>query len=158
MKKYISVGHAPLLVGIAGCGKTQISKGLCEDLAQNPEAYNFQIINFNFYTDSELLQSIMEQGLEKRAGKTFAPPGKGKLIYFIDDLNMPKLDAYDTQTSIALVRQHMDYTHVYDRQKMTLKDIINTQYLACMNPTAGSFYVNLRLQRHFWLCAIPFPE
>jgi len=41
---------------------------------------------------------------------------------------------------------------------MIKKDIVNTMYLACMNPTAGSFFVNLRLQRHFWLCAIPFPE
>lgn len=70
---------------------------------------------------------------------------------------MPKRDPYDTQNSIALLRQHADYKHVYDRQKMTIKDIINTQYLACMNPTAGSFFVNLRFQRHFWLCAIPFP-
>ena len=27
-----------------------------------------------------------------------------------------------------------------------------------MNPTAGSFFVNPRLQRHFWVLAIPFPE
>ena len=100
----------------------------------------------------------MEQNLEKRAGKTFSPPGKAKLIYFIDDLNMPKLDDYNTQTSIALLRQHSDYVHWYDRTKMQLKDIINTQKFACMNPTAGSFYVNPRLQRHFWMLAIPFPE
>lgn len=105
-----------------------------------------------------LLQNILEQNLEKRAGKTFAPPGKAKLIYFIDDLNMPKLDPYNTQTAIALLRQHEDYGHWYDRTKMQLKDIINTQKFACMNPTAGSFYVNPRLQRHFWMLAIPFPE
>jgi len=27
-----------------------------------------------------------------------------------------------------------------------------------MNPTAGSFVVNPRLQRHFFLCAIQFPD
>mmetsp|Transcript_91601 Transcript_91601/g.126301 ORF Transcript_91601/g.126301 Transcript_91601/m.126301 type:complete len:555 (-) Transcript_91601:1908-3572(-) len=27
-----------------------------------------------------------------------------------------------------------------------------------MNPTAGSFFVNPRLQRHFWLLAVQFPE
>jgi dynein heavy chain, axonemal len=27
-----------------------------------------------------------------------------------------------------------------------------------MNPTAGSFQINPRLQRHFWTLAIPFPE
>ena len=45
----------------------------------------------------------MEQMLEKKAGKTFAPKGKAKLIYFVDDLNMSKLGEYDTQTAIALM-------------------------------------------------------
>lgn len=27
-----------------------------------------------------------------------------------------------------------------------------------MNPSAGSFQINPRLQRHFWTLAIPFPE
>lgn len=30
--------------------------------------------------------------------------------------------------------------------------------MAAMNPTAGSFVVNLRLQRHFWNLNVPFPE
>lgn len=34
----------------------------------------------------------------------------------------------------------------YDRQKLTLKEIHNTQYVSCMNPTAGSFSINPRLQ------------
>jgi dynein heavy chain len=47
---------------------------------------------------------IMEQTLEKKAGKTFAPIGKFKLLYFVDDMNMPARDAYDTQSAIALLR------------------------------------------------------
>jgi dynein heavy chain len=62
------------------------------------------VVNFNYYTDSMLLQTILEQPLEKKAGRTYAPIGKYKLIYFIDDLNMPALDPYMTQTSISLVR------------------------------------------------------
>ena len=38
------------------------------------------------------------------------------------------------------------------------QDIGSTQYLCCMNPTAGSFNVNPRLQRHFWTCSVQFPE
>jgi dynein heavy chain len=34
--------------------------------------------------------------LEKKAGKTFAPLGKYKLLQFIDDLNMPQQDPYET--------------------------------------------------------------
>lgn len=45
----------------------------------------------------------------------------------------------------------------YDRQKLTLKDITNVQYVACMNPTAGSFTINSRLQRHFSVFAVSFP-
>jgi len=68
------------------------------------------------------------------------------------------LDPYNTQTAIALLRQHRDYEHWFDRSKLTLKDIKNTQYVACMNPSAGSFQINPRLQRHFWTLAVPFPE
>jgi len=100
----------------------------------------------------------MEQSLEKKAGKTFAPIGKFKLIYFVDDMNMPARDPYDTQNAIALLRQHRDYEHWYDKGKLTLKDIKSTQLVAAMNPTAGSFMVNPRLQRHFWLLAVGFPE
>jgi dynein heavy chain len=39
---------------------------------------------------------IMEQFLEKKAGTTFAPIGKFKMLYFVDDMNMPERDPYDT--------------------------------------------------------------
>lgn len=37
----------------------------------------------------------------------------------------------------------------YDRNKLSLKEITNVQYITCMNPTAGSFTINPRLQ--VWL-------
>ena len=96
--------------------------------------------------------------MRKIAGRQYGPPGKQKLIYFIDDLNMPQLDLYDTQNAISLLRQHADYEHWYDISKLSLKDIINTQTYASMNPSAGSFSVNPRYQRHFWTITIPFPD
>ena len=38
-----------------------------------------------------------------------------------------------------------------------LKEIHNTQYVSSMNPTAGSFTINSRLQRHFCVFALSFP-
>lgn len=32
-----------------------------------------------------------------------------RLVYFIDDMNMPFVDKYDTQSAIELVRQMVDY-------------------------------------------------
>jgi len=126
MKQFIQINWCPQLVGLAGCGKTQIIKGLLNELVGASDEYMQQIINFNFYTDANLLQMIMEQLLEKKAGKTFAPLGKYKLLYFVDDMNMPARDPYDTQNAIALLRQHRDYEHWYDKGKLTLKDIKST--------------------------------
>jgi ATP-dependent Clp protease ATP-binding subunit ClpA len=55
MRKYLSVNYSPLLVGNAGCGKTQIIKGLLNEMTSTADDYLQQIINFNFYTDSTLL-------------------------------------------------------------------------------------------------------
>lgn len=59
---------------------------------------------------------VLEKPLEKRAGRNFAPPGTKKLIYFVDDLNMPEVDAYGTVQPHTLIRQHLDYSHWYDTQ------------------------------------------
>jgi dynein heavy chain len=71
---------------------------------------------------------------------------------------MPARDKFDTQSAIALLRQHRDYEHWYDKAKLQLLQIFNTQLVSAMNPTAGSFIVNPRLQRHFWLLAVGMPE
>lgn len=67
------------------------------------------------------------------------------------------MDQYFTVQPHTLVRQHLDYSHWYDRTKLSLKEIHNTQYVSCMNPTAGSFTINTRLQRHFSVFALSFP-
>lgn len=151
-----------LFMGVAGCGKTQLINGLLRELrGQRPEDYYACKINFNYYTYATSLQNTMEAELIKQ-GTRYGPKkgSKIKLIYFIDDLNMPMLDNYNTQTAIAFLRQHIDYQHWYDISKPipVLKKIINTQVLAAMNPTAGSFHVNPRYMRHFWTVAVNVPE
>jgi dynein heavy chain len=100
---------------------------------------------------------VLESPLEKKAGVNYGPPGTKQLIYFVDDLNMPKLDPYETAMPISLIRQHLGWGHWFDRNKLTQKNIQNTQYIACMNPTAGSFIINPRLQRLFMTLAVDFP-
>ncbi|KAI8120795.1 ciliary, Dynein beta chain [Lucilia cuprina] len=146
--------HPVMLVGTAGCGKTVLVNEKLQSLSEN---YAVTTIPFNYYTTSEMLQKILEKPLEKKAGRNYGPPGNKTLIYFIDDMNMPEVDCYGTVQPHTLMRQHLDYGHWYDRNKLTLKDIHNCQYVACMNPTAGSFTINPRLQRHFCVLAVSFP-
>ena len=143
-----------MLIGIAGCGKTLI---INEKLFQLDENFAIANVPFNFYYSSEMTQKILEKPLEKKAGKNYGPPGGKKLIYFLDDLNMPEVDEYGTVGPHTIIRQHMDYSHWYCRSKLTLKEIHNTQYVACMNPTGGSFTINPRLQRHFATFSVVFP-
>lgn len=58
-----------------------------------------------------VLQSSMTASLQKKSGSNYGPPGSSKMVFFVDDLNLPALDAYNTQSAIALIRQHIDYGH-----------------------------------------------
>uniref|UniRef100_A0A3B4DVC9 Dynein, axonemal, heavy polypeptide 9 like n=1 Tax=Pygocentrus nattereri TaxID=42514 RepID=A0A3B4DVC9_PYGNA len=147
-------GKPVMLVGNAGVGKTIL---VWDTISKRKEEYMVAKVPFNYYTTSAMLQRVLEKSLEKKAGRNFAPPGTKKLIYFVDDLNMPEVDVYGTVQPHTLIRQHLDYSHWYDRQRLVLKEIHNCQYITCMNPTAGSFSVNPRLQRHFSVFAVHFP-
>uniref|UniRef100_A0A671Z165 Dynein axonemal heavy chain 11 n=1 Tax=Sparus aurata TaxID=8175 RepID=A0A671Z165_SPAAU len=148
-------GKPIMLVGNAGVGKTIL---VTDKVAKLKEDYMVAKVPFNYYTTSAMLQRVLEKPLEKKAGRKFAPPTAKRLIYFIDDLNMPEVDVYGTVQPHTLIRQHLDYNHWYDRQRLVLKEIHNCQYITCMNPTAGSFSINPRLQRHFSVFAVHFPS
>uniref|UniRef100_H2ZKB3 AAA+ ATPase domain-containing protein n=1 Tax=Ciona savignyi TaxID=51511 RepID=H2ZKB3_CIOSA len=154
MDLLMEIRRPVMLVGNAGAGKTVLVQ---DKLAALPDDFMVTNVPFNFYTTSMMLQGVLEKPLEKKAGRNFGPPGSKRLVYFIDDMNMPEVDAYGTVQPHTLIRQHMDYSHWYDRTKLILKDINNVQYVACMNPTAGSFTINPRLQRHFSVFAVSFP-
>lgn len=156
MQILVGMRRPVMLAGPSGTGKTQIVNGM---LAQfDPVEMMSTNINFNFYTTSAVLQNTMGIPLVKKTGTNYGPPGQAKLIYFVDDINLPEVDPYDTQSAIALLRQHLEYEHVYDLSKLTVKNVNNTQLVACMNPTAGSFEINPRLQRWFATFAIGLPE
>ena len=145
-----------MFVGSAGTGKTVLVADFLSGLSTEGE-YKFASINMNYYTDSYALQMQLEQSIDKRSGKAYGPP-TGKLVYFIDDLNLPAVETYGTQTPMALMRQHIDSGSWYDRSDMGLKKlIVDCQYLACMNHKSGSFLIDPRLQRHFatFVCQMP---
>ncbi|XP_054702769.1 dynein axonemal heavy chain 9 isoform X1 [Grus americana] len=144
-----------MLVGNAGTGKSVLVGDKLSSL--DTDAYMVKKVPFNYYTTSAMLQGVLEKPLDKKAGRNYGPPGTKKLVYFIDDLNMPEVDAYGTVQPHTLIRQHLDYGHWYDRTKLSLKEIMNVQYVSCMNPTAGSFTINPRLQRHFCVFALSIP-
>uniref|UniRef100_A0A2K5EHB9 Dynein axonemal heavy chain 9 n=1 Tax=Aotus nancymaae TaxID=37293 RepID=A0A2K5EHB9_AOTNA len=155
MERLMAQRRPVMLVGTAGTGKSVLVGAKLASL--DPEVYLVKNVPFNYYTTSAMLQAVLEKPLEKKAGRNYGPPGNKKLIYFIDDMNMPEVDAYGTVQPHTIIRQHLDYGHWYDRSRLSLKEITNVQYVSCMNPTAGSFTINPRLQRHFSVFVVSFP-
>ena len=59
------------------------------------------------------------------------------------------------------MRQLMEYDHIYDLNKLSTnprKNISGIQWVACLNPSAGSFVIDERLQRWFATFAIGLPS
>lgn len=96
-----------IYVGFAGTGKTTIIKDYFSEA--DKETTVCTSMSMNSYTDSRALQTVLESNVDKRMGKIFGPPSGKILMFFMDDLNMPKLDKYGTQSPICLIRQIIDY-------------------------------------------------
>ena len=63
------------------------------------------LISMNYFTDSASFQAQLEGPIDKRSGKIFGPPTGKKLVYFVDDINLPYIEDYGTQNSLSLMRQ-----------------------------------------------------
>ena len=116
-------------------------------------------IMFNSYTDAPDVQYDVEAKIDKKTKNIYGLPGGQILVYFVDDLNMPAGDQFNTQTPIELLRQIHDSGEIFDRdhceEKKVLTDIL---IFGCQNPKAGSFTIDLRLQRHFTVFAFMVPD
>jgi len=147
-----------MLVGTAGTGKTSIMLEYLRNLNKDVDKLIYTSINMSYYTDSAKIQSEIELAIDKRSGRKFGPPQGTHMVFFIDDVNLPYVETYGTQNAIALLTQHLQYGDWFDRQDLGMrKEIVDIQYLSAMNPTAGSFEICERAQRHFatFACMMP---
>ena len=99
---HVAARKGVLYVGAAGTGKTTVVRDYFSTM--DPDTTIYYNNNFNSYTDSKALQAVVMSQVDKRAGRTYGPPPSKTLIYYLDDLNMPHVDKYGTQSPICLVR------------------------------------------------------
>ena len=73
----------------------------------DPEAVATAAFALNSFSDAGSVQAQLEAPLEKKSGLRYGAPGGAgrRLVYFIDDLNMPAVDKYGTQSAVELARQ-----------------------------------------------------
>ncbi len=65
---------------------------------------------------------------------------------FLCLLPFVQVDVYGTQAALCLVRQHIEHGFWFDRVKLQQKVVQHCQYVAALNPAAGSFVIDPRLQ------------
>lgn len=146
-----------MLVG-SGSGKTSLISQYLNSLDKDVDGFITATINMSYYTDSKRLQQELELPIDKRSGRRFGPPASKRLIFFIDDLNLPYIETYGTQNAVALLTQHMVHGTIFDRTDLGLrKELVDIQYISALNPTAGSFVICERAQRQFatFACLMP---
>ena len=103
-------------------------------------------INFSSATTGGMFQSNIEADIEKRQGKTFAPPFGRRMIVFLDDISMPEVNNWGDQPTLEIVRQLIEYKGFYflekdkrgDRKTIELID-----YVAAMSHPGGTMLSSL---------------
>ncbi|XP_041838798.1 dynein heavy chain 6, axonemal [Melanotaenia boesemani] len=158
MENLLFVQRSVLFTGDTGVGKSVVARGLLNRM-QETAGYLPVYINFSAQTSSARTQEIIESKLEKKRKNLLGPPGNKKLVVFVDDLNMPKLDSYGSQPPVELLRQFQDFSGFYDRNKFFWKEIQEmTIAAACAPPGGGRNPVTPRLIRHFSMLCLPTPS
>ncbi|XP_055488365.1 LOW QUALITY PROTEIN: dynein axonemal heavy chain 6-like [Leucoraja erinacea] len=158
MEKLLAVGHSVLFTGTTGVGKSVVARSLLTQI-QDEAGYVPLYINFSAQTSSARTQEIIESKLEKKRKNIIGAPGNKRVIIFVDDLNMPKLDRYGSQPPIELLRQYQDFGGFYDREKLFWKEIQDvTIAAACAPPGGGRNPVTPRFIRHFSMLCLPTPS
>uniref|UniRef100_H2ZI81 Dynein axonemal heavy chain 2 n=1 Tax=Ciona savignyi TaxID=51511 RepID=H2ZI81_CIOSA len=150
-------GFPVLLVGPVGTGKTSTAQNVLSKL--DVTKYLTLTINMSSQTTSNNVQDIIESRVEKRTKGVYVPIGSKKMITFMDDFNMPAKDTFGSQPPLELIRQWIDYSFWYDRQKQITKHIKDMYLLCDMGPPGGGRQViSQRLQTRFNLINMTFPS
>eukprot|EP00752_Nemacystus_decipiens_P017827 g15983.t1 len=150
-------GHNVLYMGDTGVGKSVVMEKYLEN-ASNTDEFVAYTMKYSAQTKPTNLKDMFETKLEKKRKTLFGPPSGKKMLFFIDDLNMPALEVYGAQPPNELLRQAIDSGGFYDTQKLFFKGIKDVVFLAaCAPPGGGRNQVSPRLLRHFsmvWLTAL----
>ena len=146
-------GFNALVMGETGVGKSVITKNF---LMNSPENLLSAFINFSGKTTTTNLVDAVEGNLDALRKNMLQPKAGKKMVFFIDDVNMPQLDRYGSQPPCELLRQIIDQGGYYDVDKLFFKHVRETKFAsACAPPSGGRNPVTPRLFRHFNMLWVP---
>ncbi|XP_067910591.1 dynein axonemal heavy chain 10 isoform X3 [Heterodontus francisci] len=136
LEQIVKIKHPVLLMGESGTSKTATTQNFLKSL--NTDVNLLLTINFSSRTTSMDVQRNLEANVEKRTKVTYGPPMGKRLLVFIDDMNMPRVDQYGTQQPIALLKLLLEKGGMYDRAKeLNYKILKDLGFVAAMGKAGG---------------------
>ncbi|XP_078672103.1 uncharacterized protein LOC144911712 isoform X1 [Branchiostoma floridae x Branchiostoma belcheri] len=150
-----------MFVGEAGCGKTAIMKDRVRTFCMGEMAEARSItVRSNRFTTARWLWKTIEETLEWKHGRTYIPKGNKRLMVVVDDMNLARVDAHQSQSANEIIRQHIDCGGVFDPVTQQWRQVKNVTYVSTVNPntTAPVPSLSSRLLRHFAIFNCPYPK
>ncbi|XP_042636525.1 dynein axonemal heavy chain 10 [Orycteropus afer afer] len=158
LEQVVKIKQPVLLVGESGTSKTATTQNFLKNL--NEDTNIVLIVSFSSRTTSLDIQRNLEANVEKRTKDAYGPPMGKRLLVFMDDMNMPKVDEYGTQQPIALLKLLLEKGYLYDRGKeLNCKSIRDLGFIAAMGKAGGGRNeVDPRFISLFNVFNVPFPS
>ncbi|KAF0872101.1 DYH10 protein, partial [Crocuta crocuta] len=158
LEQMVKIKQPVLLVGESGTSKTATTHNFLKNL--NMDINIVLMVNFSSRTTSLDIQRNLEANVEKRTKDTYGPPMGKRLLVFMDDMNMPKVDEYGTQQPIALLKLLLEKGYLYDRGKeLNCKNVRDLGFIAAMGKAGGGRNeVDPRFISLFSVFNVPFPS
>eukprot|EP00003_Mantamonas_plastica_P006673 TRINITY_DN1548_c0_g5_i2.p1 TRINITY_DN1548_c0_g5~~TRINITY_DN1548_c0_g5_i2.p1 ORF type:complete len:3052 (-),score=1213.08 TRINITY_DN1548_c0_g5_i2:66-8516(-) len=125
-----------LFVGAPGTAKTSVITRHMATL--DADRFLTMTMNFSSRTTSHDVRNTIQEPLERKTRDTYGPPVGRHLVTYIDDLNMPAVDKYDTQQPIAMLRLLITRGGFYELgEQIFWKKLLDVMFIGSMGPPGG---------------------
>ncbi|KAG8523219.1 Cytoplasmic dynein 2 heavy chain 1, partial [Galemys pyrenaicus] len=147
-----------ILVGPEGCGKGMLLRYAFSQLRSTQIA----TVHCSAQTTSRhLLQKLSQtcMVISTNTGRVYRPKDCERLVLYLKDINLPKLDKWGTSTLVAFLQQVLTYQGFYD-ENLEWVGLENIQIVASMSAGGrlGRHKLTTRFTSIVRLCAVDYPE
>lgn len=147
-----------LLLGGPRCGRRSLTRGLVTELRSDRKlpAYGGQIAFHHYTTATSFVRGFrqaldpIEQGYSARSAE-----GREKMVFYIEDLNLGKIDKFSANTALELLREVQE-TGEFVEDGVS-KKLEGVTFNGSMNPAVG-YKITERYLRHLHPLSIEEPS